>query len=484
MNSKKVFNIEISEKTIRKGEKLKRRFAKKFGYTGKDEFPLISKPNPYLGTFINLHDVYSESTGTPLNPEKGMVIGTIRMGYGHYRIGMAIASAVNHAGYIPYWFDLLNFNSAGARMIKFLDYWYSLGSRISQKSKLFNNLFWDPLMGKWYKAFEKNYPAIISSEIMSDVYKNLDPQIPVLATHPFNSHAAVYAGHKNVLNLIPDNCPLGFHLSPGALQIVQGPSEYFGFRTLRGISRPGIGVGISPNEIRAVGHYVDHELLVNLEKDTEKRVLRIDKKEPRQVLISIGGAGAQQELLINLVKFLWNRIRDGAVKLFINFGDHNKALDYFKKQIPEFETHLKLHNKWEDTCNFIEKTINESPKESLHGFLHDNTYSAVYTTNLLMRVSDFMITKPSELAFYPIPKLLLQRVGGHEAWGAIRASEIGDSTPECEGLEFTLQVLNTLIEDDDLLKMYNEQIVKLKQIGTYDGAYKVVEIALERKFSQ
>ena len=48
-----------------------------------------------------------------------------------------------------------------------------------------------------------------------------------------------------------------------------------------------------------------------------------------------------------------------------------------------------------------------------------------------MRCSDVLITKPSELAFYPIPKLMIKRVGGHEAWGAIRAAEIGDGTYEC-----------------------------------------------------
>lgn len=475
-----MFNIQISPRTVKKAEKLKAKFAKKFGYTGKEDYPLVSKPNPYLKGFLNLHDVYSEITGAPLDAEKGMVIGTIRMGYGHYRIGMAIASAVNYAGYIPYWFDLLNFDSAGARMIRYLDYWYSLGSRISQKSKLFNKFFWDPLMGKWYKAFEKNYPAIVASEILSDVYRRLDQRIPVLATHPFNSHGAVYAGHRNVLNLIPDNCPLGFHLSPGALQIVQGPSEYFGFRTLRGMTEPGVGVGIPANEIRAVGHYVDHELLVNLESDTQKRISRIDKKEPRRILISIGGAGAQQDLLVNIVKFLWNKVKEGGVILFINFGDHERALEYFKKQIGEFESLLKLHCNWTETCEFIDRIIEGQVEHSLHGFLHDNTYCAVYTTNLLMRASDFMITKPSELAFYPIPKLLLQRVGGHEAWGAIRASEIGDATPECEGLEFTLQVLNMLVEEDDLLRMYNDQIVKMKSIGVYDGAYRVVEIAREK----
>ncbi len=479
MEKKLLFGMPLSEKTIRKGEGLKRKFAKKFGYTGKDEFPLIARQNSVLGPIINLHDVFSEKDGTPLDPKKGMVIGTIRMGYGHYRIGMAIASAVNHAGYIPYWFDLLNFNSAGARMIRYLDYWYSLGSRISQKSKLFNRLFWDPLMGKWYRGLEKNYPVMATAEILSDVYRQLDPDIPVFATHPFNAHGASFAGKKRVLNLIPDNCPLGFHLSPNALQVVQGPSEYFGFRTLRGMITPGIGKGIPHNQIRAVGHYVDHELLVNLEDDTQSRISRIDKKKPRQFLISIGGAGAQQDLLVNIVKFLMKWIKDGKLVLFINFGDHKNALEYFKKHIPQFEDMLILHSQWEETKEFVNKALKNEFTGSLHGFLHENTYSAVYTTNLLMRPSDLLITKPSELAFYPIPKLLLERVGGHEAWGAIRASEIGDGTPECVGLDFILQVLNMLIEEDDLLKMYNEQIVNLKKIGIYNGAYRVVELALE-----
>lgn len=479
MSTKTLFGMPLSDKAIRKGEKLKNKFAKKFGYTGKDEFPLIAKPNNVLGPILNLHDVFSEKEGLSLDSQRGMAIGTIRMGYGHYRIGMAIASAVHHAGYIPYWFDLLNFNSAGARMIRYLDYWYSFGSRISQKSKSFNRLFWDPLMGKWYRGLEKNYPVMATAEIFSDVYRQLDPGIPVLATHPFNAHGASFAGIKRVLNLIPDNCPLGFHLSPEALQIVQGPSEYFGFRTLRGMITPGIKKGIPQNQISAVGHYVDHELLAPLEEDVHNRILRMDKKEPRRVLISIGGAGAQQSLLVNIVKFILKWIKDGKLILFINFGDHKNALEYFRKNIPEFDNLLKLHTQWDETQQFVQKALNNEIMGTLHGFLHDNTYSAVYTTNLLMRPSDLLLTKPSELAFYPIPKLLLEHVGGHEAWGAIRASEIGDSTPECVGLDFTLQALNMLVEEDDLLKMYNEQIVKLKKIGIYDGAYRAVEIARE-----
>lgn len=99
-----------------------------------------------------------------------------------------------------------------------------------------------------------------------------------------------------------------------------------------------------------------------------------------------------------------------------------------------------------------------------------------------MRVMDVMITKPSELAFYPIPKIFNARVGGHEMWGAIRGAEIGDSTVETRTIPQTLQAIDLLTEEDDLLSMYCDFIIKNKGIGLYDGAYKSVELATGKKF--
>ena len=36
--------------------------------------------------------------------------------------------------------------------------------------------------------------------------------------------------------------------------------------------------------------------------------------------------------------------------------------------------------------------------------------------------ADVLVTKPSELAFYPVPKLFIKRVGGHEQWGAVHSA--------------------------------------------------------------
>ena len=96
-----------------------------------------------------------------------------------------------------------------------------------------------------------------------------------------------------------------------------------------------------------------------------------------------------------------------------------------------------------------------------------------------MRSSDICVTKPSELAFYPVPKLLIKRVGGHEAYGALRAAEVGDGTIECETVERTLQMLDLMINEKEILTMFCNCIIKNNEIGIYNGAYKAVELAVK-----
>jgi hypothetical protein len=128
--------------------------------------------------------------------------------------------------------------------------------------------------------------------------------------------------------------------------------------------------------------------------------------------------------------------------------------------------------------------IRTAPVTGLHVFLSDNTFHGVYATNYLMRVVDVMITKPSELAFYPVPKIFNERVGAHEAWGAIRSAELGDGTIETRSVPRTLQAIDLLTEEEDLLELFCDSIVKNKSIGIYDGAYKCVELATGRKWER
>jgi hypothetical protein len=69
-------------------------------------------------------------------------------------------------------------------------------------------------------------------------------------------------------------------------------------------------------------------------------------------------------------------------------------------------------------------------------------------------------------------------------WGAIRGAEIGDSTVETRTIPQTLQAIDLLTHGQDLLELYCSQIVKNKQIGIYDGAYKSVELATGKEFKR
>ncbi|MCG8572491.1 MAG: hypothetical protein MJB14_20350, partial [Spirochaetes bacterium] len=144
---------------------------------------------------------------------------------------------------------------------------------------------------------------------------------------------------------------------------------------------------------------------------------------------------------------------------------------------------INAYFSWEETQQLC-KNIEKGEAKGLHVFLFDNTFHAVYATNHLMRFIDVMITKPSELAFYPVPKIFNERVGGHEMWGAIRGAEIGDSTIETRTIGHTLQAIDVITNEADLLQMYCDGIVKNKSIGIYDGAYKCIELATGKKFER
>ena len=152
--------------------------------------------------------------------------------------------------------------------------------------------------------------------------------------------------------------------------------------------------------------------------------------------------------------------------------------------IPEFEdgsVKTSLHfNNWEEELNFANAAIEGFDTDAgtgIHAFCNKDIFGAVYITNLLMRASDILVTKPSELAFYPVPKLFIRRIGGHEMWGAIHSAELGDGTQECETPEFACQVVKMIMKQPSLIENMCNAIIDEKKKGTYDGAYKAVKIA-------
>ena len=472
-----IFGNKIDSRTVRKAFARQRKFLRKFGDDRNREYHLAVVDNPVLTPAFGAKVLTLSDKPLGKLPEKCVVIGNIRMGFGHYRISMAMASAARALGYTPLWLDLNSFpETTGTKIIAYQNKLYSMASRLSQKSRMFNKFVWDPLNTEGFKRLTYNAVDQASSELMTPVMRDLPRDIPFIATHVWPAQAAVHAGFSHVVNAIPDNWAMALHLSEGALHLVQTPSSYFSYRTLKSFAGDKVLAPMGEGDIFYAGHYIDDEFVSNIEKDCAERIARAESGKPVRFLLTIGGAGAQGDYFAALVRKLVPFIKEGRAVLYLNIGDYKSVWDMFEQKVPELggisETHF---DDWEGTRAFA-----SSPAESgVHVFCHKDIFAAVYATNLLMRACDVLITKPSELAFYPVPKLMIQHVGGHECWGAVRAAEIGDGTPECPNLAYAESMLASFIEKRDILLKMNHAILSNKKSGIYNGAYHAVELAAD-----
>ncbi len=410
--------------------------------------------------------------------DRPLIIGTIRMGFGHYRIALALASVAHFMGYTPVWLDLLeNPRSIASKVITGLEGLYSWGSRLSESLPLFNALVWEKVTDTVARKLDYQLRDWHMSRFFAPSCRAIPPDIPFLSVHPWAAQAAIHAGIKRVITAIPDNLALAFHLAPGSIHCVQGPSAYMGYRSLRNMG----GVNeilkpMNPDQVKYSGHFVDHELVANAQEDCEKRIERCENGKPRRFLLTIGGAGAQMKKFQFIIQQLALRLQRKELCLLINLGDHRKLYQPLAAFLDSIGLASKLYERWEDSFAFARDLYNRDI-QGIHIFLHDDVLPAVYVTNILMRSADLLITKPSELSFYPIPKFFIQRVGRHEAWGAIRGSEIGDSTLETVGENNLIQSLNMLVDSRDLIAMLSRNILNNLEAGIYHGAYKVLEYA-------
>ena len=475
--SKVIFGNEMSGKDVKKAEKTQKKFLKKYGDDSKKNYQFALQENAVLEPLGTKVLVFGE--GAEFS-DRTVFIGNIRMGFGHYRISMAMASCAKALGWEPVWLDLNSFQgSTCTGIISGQNELYSMGSRLSQKSRLFNKLYWEPLNSEGFRKLSYNSSDQASAELMANLLKNLPKDKPYVATHVWPAQAAIHAGFEKVVNAIPDNWPMALHLAEGATHTIQTWSSYLGYKALRGMDKKRSLKPMPAGDIVYTGHYIDHELVTNLESDTAFRVDRVKNGKAKRYLLTVGGAGAQQALFADVIRTLLPDIKVGKATLFINVGDHKNVWESLTKAVPELQNAKLFLNDYESAKQYAADAVTGEAR-GVVGFCHEDIFAAVYITNLLMRASDVLVTKPSELAFYPIPKLFIQHVGGHEVWGAIHSAEMGDGTYEVAPGRETEDMIHLLQNEPELLLRMNECILKNKAAGLYNGAYEVVKLAVAK----
>ena len=153
--SKVIFGNEISDADYVKAIRSKKKYIRKYGDDSGRDYPVAIFKNRFIGEDLGVSNIMIGSLETnahydaaldtdPLefDTEKGLIVGNIRMGFGHYRISMAIASCANALGYVPYWMDLNSYGETTCtKVIGAQNDLYSLGSRLS-KNAVFNKVVW------------------------------------------------------------------------------------------------------------------------------------------------------------------------------------------------------------------------------------------------------------------------------------------------------------------------------------------------------
>ena len=121
---------------------------------------------------------------------------------------------------------------------------------------------------------------------------------------------------------------------------------------------------------------------------------------PLTITFAVGGAGAQREIGVALVKSMRHSLAKKELRINLIAGIHNDVRDYFMKEIEK----LKL-------TDCLNKSI-----FILHDIKKENYFKKF---NVLLRTTDILWTKPSELSFYValgLPIIITEPLGSQEVF--------------------------------------------------------------------
>jgi hypothetical protein len=412
-------------------------------------------------------------SATHWDARRDVVVSTVRMGYGHHRIALGIASHGEAHGRTAKVLDLLASPRDEAKAIRRMDAIYSLMSRLSADMGGPVERFWGRLMrsGGLGALRLTHMMATRLTGLLSSVPRD----VPFISAYPLNGHMAVRLGFTRVVNIVFDNDPQHFLVVPRALNLVQSASAYERLRRM----------GVPREEVAVAGHWVGRDLLAALDDDCAARIRRAERGAPRRLLVSIGGAGAQQKFVSELVAALRPLLWSGRVRVMLNLGDHRHLRGPFSKLAGT----LGVDGEHVHGADALDRFCRDHPLDErgdrglvpLTLFSTDEHLEAVRTTDWLLRICDVLVTKPSELAFVPVPKLHIRRVGDHEAASATRSSELGDGTAECRTIEEAVSMITLLCQSPEFLRPMNERIRQNARLGIYDGASQALQLAISHQ---
>jgi len=232
--------------------------------------------------------------------------------------------------------------------------------------------------------------------------------------------------------------------------------------------------GVKEENIFLIGYPLPKENIKNASKDLAHRILNLDTKKryqkkykplikaflgslpkksnhPFAITFAVGGAGAQKEIAIKILKNLSLKIRKGEIKIFLIAGVREEVSKYFLENIKKLGLESNINKN-------IEVIYEKDIKNYFKKF------------NQVLRKTDILWTKPSELSFYTalgLPIILAPTVGSQEDFNEEWLLQLGSAMRQ-KDLNYINQWLPDFMDSGWLAEASMQGFIEAKRLGTYE----------------
>lgn len=190
-----------------------------------------------------------------------------------------------------------------------------------------------------------------------------------------------------------------------------------------------------------------------VKRELNGAVCPVRANHPLTLMFAVGGAGAQRDLGVEIVKSLAKRLLAKQIRIILVAGIHNDVASYFRRELE----HMGLGKLIGTGIQII---FAPNKNEYFRKFEH------------ALRATDILWTKPSELSFYTglgLPIIMSYPIGSQEKFNRTWLLTLGSGIDQ-EDPEFTDQWLFDWIESGWFAEAAMQGFMEAPRTGTYNIA--------------
>jgi hypothetical protein len=179
--------------------------------------------------------------------------------------------------------------------------------------------------------------------------------------------------------------------------------------------------------------------------------LKQHANHPLTITFAIGGAGAQTDIALRMIKAWERRLREDRIKINITVGTKPEVKELLERGVERI-----------GLGNHVGRSI-----AIVYGDIYDEYYAAM---NLALRTTDILWSKPSEVSFYTalgLPIVMAPYIGAHEKYNHDWLSHLGSGYDQ-EDPDLADDWLTYWLEEGQLARAALQGYLYAPCMGTYN----------------